>query len=148
MPKASRQPGRRKLKESQLAKPVRAWLCEQGLRVHYEVKLAAKRVDVVGLPAKAKEGEPWTGVELKLYKWKDALAQATANAIVFDHNYVALWHKSVAPALDARLAFEEAGVGLISVSESAVEVLIEAQTQRRLGQAASKASIRARLVGG
>lgn len=145
MPQASRQSGRRKLKESQLAKPVRAWLCEQGLRVHYEVKLAAKRVDVVGVPAKAADAEPWTGVELKLYKWKDALAQATANAIVFDRNYVALWHESVAPALNARGAFEEAGVGLISVSESAVEVLIEAQAQRRLGQAASKASVRAKL---
>lgn len=147
MPQAPRQPRHRKLKESQLAKPVRAWLREQGLRVHYEVKLAAKRVDVVGLPVDAEDGQPWTGVELKLYKWKEALAQATANAIVFDHNYVALWHESVAPALNARIAFEEAGVGLISVSESAVEVLIQAQTQRRFGQAASKASVRARLRG-
>ena len=144
-PKTEKRSRQHKLKESQMAAPIRAWLCDQGLCVHYEVRLAAKRVDVVGLPQNADESEPWTGVELKLTKWKDALFQATANSLVFDYNYVALWHQSIRAALRSRAAFEEAGVGLMSVSEDGIKILIEPQKQRRLGQIASKLSVRARI---
>jgi hypothetical protein len=145
MPKSARKRRAGSLRESQLATPVQAWLEGQGLTVHCEVRLAAKQVDLVGVPNDP-DSHPWTGVELKLFKWKRALAQATANAVVFDNNYVALWHTSVARAVDAREAFEAAGVGLISVCESGVNVVIPARAQKWFGQMASKKAIRERLI--
>lgn len=144
----SKSKNRSELRESELAAPVERWLARQGYRVHREVPLAAKKVDVVGLPKKGATETPWIGVELKLFKWRRALEQAAANSIVFDQNYVALWHGSVACALKDREAFEAAGVGLIGVGRNRIEVHIPASMCNRLGQPASKRAILAKLPGG
>jgi hypothetical protein len=146
MPRLVRSTRPRGPSESDLTAPVQAWLERQGLKVHCEVPLAAKKVDVVGMPRKADDDKQWIGVELKLSKWRAALAQAAANTIAFDRSYVALWHESTAPALAARDAFERSGVGLISVGPCRVKVLIPAAAQRRLGQLATKRVVRSTLA--
>jgi hypothetical protein len=146
MPRLAKATKRRVLRESDLAAPVRVWLERMGLTVHCEVPLASKRVDVVGMPESINNDGLWIGVELKLTKWKDGLAQACANTIAFDHNYVALWHMATAPALAAREAFEQAGVGLISVGPAEVEVLIPAAAKRRLGQLATKRVVHTKIA--
>ena len=95
--------------------------------IHYhrrtEVALASKQVDLCAFP-KDKTNPP-IAIELKVYRWRKALWQAIVYRQVFSLSYVALWHEYLHRA-DLDL-FAQAGVGLISVQESAATIVLQAK---------------------
>ena len=94
---------------------------------HTEVPLASKRIDFCALP-KDHEEFP-VAVELKVEKWRRALWQAITYRQVFPLAYVAIWHEN-AHRVDRDL-FGMAGVGLITVTKSGAEIVLEATRSPR-----------------
>lgn len=66
-------------------------------------------------------------VEAKLFRWKQALAQAVAYRTYADEVYVALPDAFAAPAISAACEFKAAGVGLLVVSEDRIRKVVAAR---------------------
>ena len=79
-------------------------------------------------------GSRWTSkyrvvaIEVKLTRWRDALAQALTYQRYADETFVALPESACGPATRSRVAFEDAGVGLLSIGERP-RVVVPAQQQ-------------------
>jgi hypothetical protein len=66
-----------------------------------------------------------TSIEVKRTGWRRAIAQALLNRVCTDRSYVALWHTCVTlPVLDEARWH---GLGVLSISEEAVEQILEAE---------------------
>lgn len=103
--------------ESTLLEPILGLFDAGRYRVHLEVKLGQRKIDVVCVDP---EQPQWVGVELKVRDWRGALRQATINHILVDRSYVALWHRYVPLALAHRHIFEQYRVGLIEIGPEGV----------------------------
>ena len=73
-----------------------------------------KRIDFVAI-----QGKTVYTAEMKLTKWKEALAQAFTNLFYTDYSYVALWHETIRNV--NRDLFERSGIGLLEVNGKCVE---------------------------
>jgi len=73
-----------------------------------------KRIDFVAV-----RGETVYTAEMKLTKWREALAQAFTNLFFSNYSYVALWHEAVRNV--NRDLFEQSGIGLLEVNGKCFE---------------------------
>lgn len=99
-----------------------------------EVKVGWRRIDLLAVDRAADE---WIAIELKISDWRKALDQARTNHVLVDKSYVALWHKYVPRALKRQDLFEHYRVGLLSVSEDAVEPVLDFDANVRDGMRTS-----------
>ena len=114
--------------ESDLLEPVSTWLHAAGFDVFGEVPILRHRADVVGL-----RGDGVTAIEMKLYKWDQALRQAIAYQLAADWAWVAMPLSSASRAFRQRWRFEAERVGLLAVDESGgVRAPIPARPSPRL----------------
>ena len=67
-------------KEESLREPVEKFFAEKNYTVYHEVKLLARKIDVV-----AKRKSQIVAIELKLHDWARALQQAYLNLHVSDY---------------------------------------------------------------
>lgn len=103
------------MKEADLYSAVKAWLEGQGLKVYPEVPIFHRPVDVVGI------GEAVSvGVEMKRHMSRKVMYQASSLALCCDRSYIAVGSK---PRSIERA--KEMGVGVLSIRNGVVEVLLE-----------------------
>ena len=114
--------------ESDLLEPVSTWLQAAGFDVFDEVPILRHRADVVGL-----RGDGVTAIEMKLYKWSQALRQAIAYQLAADWAWVAMPLSGASRAYHQRWRFEAERVGLLAIDErGGVRAPIPARPSPRL----------------
>ena len=106
-------------KEESLREPVEKFFAEKNYTVYHEVKLLARKIDVV-----AKRKSQIVAIELKLHDWARALQQAYLNLHVSDYSYIAL-PESLCQHLSPKIypLAAENGIGLMSVDGMAKEIM-------------------------
>lgn len=105
------------MKECDLAKPVMQWLESRGFTPFGEVPWYNRAIDIVGISAESVEA-----VELKCSLTKQVISQALLNQLTAHKSWCAVGTRP--RKFDGRLKL---GVGLLSVVDGSVEVLVEAQ---------------------
>lgn len=108
--------------ESDMLPAVRRLFPASRFTRHTEVPLASKWIDFCALPRDDEELP--VAVEMKVEKWRRALWQAITYRQVFALAYVAIWYESAHRV--NRDLFGMAGVGLIRVTKSGAEIILEA----------------------
>jgi hypothetical protein len=98
--------------ESDLREPVATWLHHSGFDVQMEVPILGRRADLVG-----SRGPTVMAIEMKMYRWAEALHQAVAYQIAADRAWVAMPLAAAARAYRERWSFEAEGVGLLAVDD-------------------------------
>lgn len=94
-----------------------------GVRTAAEFYYGSGRTDVVALNA----ANELLAFEAKLTRWKDALHQAFRSTFFAAHSFVVLPEKAASKAAAFRGEFERRKVGLCSVKNGQISVLIPAQ---------------------
>lgn len=103
-----------------MLQPVLAWLDEQGV-VAKRTELAThgrSRADVIAIT----EAGVVVAIELKVRDWRRALHQALLNRYVADESYVAMWWTAATRECESECA--RFGIGLLSIEERAVQVIV------------------------
>jgi hypothetical protein len=114
--------------ESDLRESLETWLRAAGFEVRDEVPILGRRADLVGL-----RGDGVTAIEMKLYKWDQALRQAIAYQLAADWAWVAMPLSTASRAYHQRWRFEAERVGLLAIDESGgVRAPIPARPSPRL----------------
>ena len=98
--------------ESELARPITAWLEEAGFRVRMEVPILGRRADLLGL----RPGSVMA-IEAKMSRWAQALRQAMAYQLGADQSWVAMPLAAASRAYRQRWHFEAENVGLLAIDD-------------------------------
>lgn len=102
-------------REAELYPAVKTWLESQGLKVYPEVVVYYRPIDVLGV-----SDREIVGVEMKTSLTKKVLYQATSLCLTCERAYIAVGTKP--RSLEAAKGL---GVGILSVLDGKVEVLLE-----------------------
>lgn len=100
------------MKETELFKPVKDWLDEQGFEVYAEVPISG-RVDVVG-----KHNKLLVAVELKTQMNFDLLDQALERKKFFHYVYIAIPRRKKSVHRFVSKFLREQGIGLLNVDDT------------------------------
>lgn len=105
------------MKESDLYRPVKAWLEAQGFRVVPEVPVLYSAIDVVGVREDAV-----VGIEMKLCLSEKVIRQGWNLQMACDRGYLAVASKPRSVSIEQA---KKLGLGVLRVKKGSVEVLLE-----------------------
>jgi len=111
--------------EEDLRPRVEAYFRGRGFRVHHEVFLLERWIDVLAVKGDV------VAVELKIRDWRQALKQAVMYQLAADYSVVAMPWENAFAAHRHRWRFEEDGVGLLAVRGDEVRVLLDPEYSAR-----------------
>jgi len=98
-----------------------------------QVPLGRKRIDWVFVDRDSPHHS--ISVELKVSDWRKALWQAAVNLQLSQKSYIGLWHVYTHRVTREVQLLERYGVGLIGISDSCAEILVESNDPiRRLSR--------------
>jgi hypothetical protein len=98
------------IREDMFLKPLRILFDKITYKMHIDVKVNDRRIDVVFVRKKRLE---INAVEMKVKNWRRALEQAAVYQLFTSHVYVALWHKHWNKEL--LNYFKKYGIGVILI---------------------------------
>jgi len=107
------------LLEEDLRPRVEAYFRGAGFRVHHEVFLLERWIDMLAVKGDV------VAVELKIRDWRQAIKQAVMYQLAADYSVVAMPWENAFAAHRHRWRFEEDGVGLLAVRGDEVRVLLD-----------------------
>jgi len=113
--------------EADLLPPIVHHFESLGFRAIAEVPVDGRRADLVAI-----SDAGVVAVELKLFRWRQALRQAVAYQVWAADAYVALPFVPALRAVRHRHRFASEGVGLLAVLDGSVRTFIEAAPSPRL----------------
>ncbi len=111
--------------EKDLRPTVKDFLHDKGYTTFDEPYLLSRRIDIVGINKNCRN---IIAVELKLFRWQYALAQAYLNTRVASYSYVALPEEKLNAVQSTE--FKELGIGLLAVNGYVREVIRASRSKR------------------
>jgi len=116
-----------KVKENNMTNIVIKHFNKKGYVSFKELKIRIKRIDLYFVH---KHYPKTIAVELKVYKWRDALRQAYQNLSYAQKSYVGLWHESFSNMIASEI--NKYGIGVLKIKENEVHV-VENPMNRSIG---------------